>query len=171
MPIQTPPPIWVVSNPRLKGDAPPDVIARRLEAACRRIVAYGDGWMTCCRAQHPDELVDQLGEIERYADEHEADFRGSSISYQVTMNIGDSEDEARRAFDEYISKYYPELSKAMDLSNWGPVGTPGPDRRVDPDVRRGGRRPLHLPVRRDRPVRAGRALREGSAARCSPQKG
>jgi alkanesulfonate monooxygenase SsuD/methylene tetrahydromethanopterin reductase-like flavin-dependent oxidoreductase (luciferase family) len=40
------------------------------------------------------------------------------------MNIGDSEEEARRAFDEYISKYYPELSKAMDLSNWGPVGTP-----------------------------------------------
>ena len=24
MPVQTPPPIWVVSNPRLKGDAPPD---------------------------------------------------------------------------------------------------------------------------------------------------
>ena len=40
------------------------------------------------------------------------------------MNIGDSEDEVRSAFDEYISKYYPELSKAMDLSNWGPVGTP-----------------------------------------------
>jgi alkanesulfonate monooxygenase SsuD/methylene tetrahydromethanopterin reductase-like flavin-dependent oxidoreductase (luciferase family) len=46
------------------------------------------------------------------------------ISYQVTMNLGDSEEEARRAFDDYISKYYPELSKAMDLSNWGPVGTP-----------------------------------------------
>jgi alkanesulfonate monooxygenase SsuD/methylene tetrahydromethanopterin reductase-like flavin-dependent oxidoreductase (luciferase family) len=40
------------------------------------------------------------------------------------MNIGESEDEARTAFDDYISKYYPELSKAMDLSNWGPVGTP-----------------------------------------------
>ena len=25
MPVQAPPPIWVVSNPRLKGDAPPDV--------------------------------------------------------------------------------------------------------------------------------------------------
>ena len=40
------------------------------------------------------------------------------------MNIGDSEEEARAAFDDYISKYYPELSQAMDLSNWGPVGTP-----------------------------------------------
>jgi alkanesulfonate monooxygenase SsuD/methylene tetrahydromethanopterin reductase-like flavin-dependent oxidoreductase (luciferase family) len=124
MPIQSPPPIWVVSNPRLKGDAPPEVIARRLEAACRRIVKYGDGWLTCCRAQHPEELIDQLGAIERYADEHGDDFSRLVISYQVTMNIGDSEEEARSAFDDYISKYYPELSKAMDLSNWGPVGTP-----------------------------------------------
>jgi alkanesulfonate monooxygenase SsuD/methylene tetrahydromethanopterin reductase-like flavin-dependent oxidoreductase (luciferase family) len=123
-PIQQPPPIWVVSNPRLKGDAAPEVIARRLEAACRRIVNYGDGWMTCCRAQHPEELVEQLGAIESYADEHGADFARLVISYQVTMNIGDSMEEANRAFDEYISKYYPELSQAMDLSNWGPVGTP-----------------------------------------------
>jgi alkanesulfonate monooxygenase SsuD/methylene tetrahydromethanopterin reductase-like flavin-dependent oxidoreductase (luciferase family) len=124
MPIQAPPPIWVVSNPRLKGDAPPEVMARRLAAACRRIVEYGDGWMTCCRAQHPEELVDQLAAIEGYADEHGADFSRLTISYQVTMNIGDSAEDARVAFDEYISKYYPELSQAMDLSNWGPVGTP-----------------------------------------------
>ena len=124
LPVQQPPPIWVVSNPRLRGDAPPDVIARRLEAACRRIVEYGDGWMTCCRAQHPEELGEQLGAVERYADEHGGDFSRLVISYQVTMNIGDSAEEAERAFGEYISKYYPELSKAMDLSNWGPVGTP-----------------------------------------------
>jgi alkanesulfonate monooxygenase SsuD/methylene tetrahydromethanopterin reductase-like flavin-dependent oxidoreductase (luciferase family) len=124
MPLQTPPPIWVVSNPRLKGDAPPEVMKRRLDAACRRIVRYGDGWMTCCRAQHPEELIEQLRLIEAYADEHEVDFSRLVISYQVTMNIGDSRESAERAFDEYISKYYPELSRAMDLSNWGPVGTP-----------------------------------------------
>ena len=124
MPLQTPPPMWIVSNPRLTGDAPPEVMKGRLDRACRRIVEHGDGWMTCCRAQHPDELVEQLGLIEHYADEHGHDFSRLVVSYQVTMNIGDSEDEARRAFDEYISKYYPELSKAMDLSNWGPVGTP-----------------------------------------------
>jgi alkanesulfonate monooxygenase SsuD/methylene tetrahydromethanopterin reductase-like flavin-dependent oxidoreductase (luciferase family) len=124
MPLQTPPPMWIVSNPRLTGDAPPDVMKGRLDRACRRIVEHGDGWMTCCRAQHPDELVEQLGLIERHADEHGHDFSRLVISYQVTMNIGDSENEARSAFGDYISKYYPELSKAMDLSNWGPVGTP-----------------------------------------------
>src|SRR5262249_17198943 len=100
MPVQTPPPIWVVSNPRLKGDAPPDVMERRLNAACRRIVEYGDGWMTCCRAQHPEELVDQLAAIERYADEHRADFSRLALPYQGTMNIGDAEGSARHPSDE-----------------------------------------------------------------------
>jgi len=124
MPLQQPPPIWVVSNPRLTGDAPPDVMQRRLEAACRRIVRYGDGWMTCCRAQHPEELVEQLAAIRDYADREGGDFERLVISYQVTMNIGDSVETARAAFGEYISKYYPELSQMTDLSNWGPVGTP-----------------------------------------------
>lgn len=124
MPVQQPPPMWVVSNPRLTGDAPADVMRRRLEAACRRIVRYGDGWMTCCRAQHPEELEEQLRAIEDYADRDGSDFSRLVIAYQVTMNIGDSEAEARAAFGDYISKYYPELSQAMDLSNWGPVGSP-----------------------------------------------
>jgi alkanesulfonate monooxygenase SsuD/methylene tetrahydromethanopterin reductase-like flavin-dependent oxidoreductase (luciferase family) len=124
MPIQQPPPTWVVSNPRLTGNAPPEVLRRRIEDACRRIVKYGDGWMTCCRAQHPEELVEQLRAIEEYADAHDGDFSRLTIAYQVTMNIGESVEEARTAFGDYISKYYPELSKAMDLSNWGPVGTP-----------------------------------------------
>ena len=38
MAVQSPPQIWVVSNPRLKGDAPPEVMERSLRAACRRIV-------------------------------------------------------------------------------------------------------------------------------------
>jgi alkanesulfonate monooxygenase SsuD/methylene tetrahydromethanopterin reductase-like flavin-dependent oxidoreductase (luciferase family) len=124
MPIQQPPPMWIVSNPRLTGDAPPAVMKRRIEDACRRIVKHGDGWMTCCRAQHPEELVDQLRAIEDYADANDGDFSRLAVAYQVTMNIGESADEARQAFGDYISKYYPELSKAMDLSNWGPVGNP-----------------------------------------------
>ena len=123
-PIQKPPPIWVVSNPRLVRDLPPDVARRRMERACRRVVEYGDGWMTCCRAQHPEELTEQIGVLREVADTLGQDWDRYTVAYQVTMNIGASEESARTAFDEYISKYYPELSKAMDLSNWGPVGTP-----------------------------------------------
>ncbi len=123
-PKQSPPPIWVVSNPRLVGDAPSDEMRRRMETACRRVIQYGDGWMTCCRAQHPDELTEQLGYLGEAAERYGTTLDRYTVAYQVTMNIGESEDEARRAFGDYIAKYYPELSQAMDLSNWGPVGTP-----------------------------------------------
>jgi alkanesulfonate monooxygenase SsuD/methylene tetrahydromethanopterin reductase-like flavin-dependent oxidoreductase (luciferase family) len=124
MPIQQPPPFWIVSNPRLVTNAADEKMVRTMKNACRRILKYGEGWMTCCRAQHPEELVEQLGYLRDVAQETGDDASRLVISYQVTLNIGDSEDAARAAFGEYISKYYPELSKAMDLSNWGPVGTP-----------------------------------------------
>jgi alkanesulfonate monooxygenase SsuD/methylene tetrahydromethanopterin reductase-like flavin-dependent oxidoreductase (luciferase family) len=123
-PLQQPPPIWIVSNPRLLGDQPTEKMRRIMERACRRIIEYGDGWMTCCRATHPEELTEQIGYLTDAASSLGRDWSDYTVSYQVTMNIGDTEEEARAAFDDYISKYYPELSKAMDLSNWGPVGTP-----------------------------------------------
>lgn len=124
VPIQKPPPFWVVSNPRLVTDASDDKMVRTMKNACRRILRYGEGWMTCCRAKHPEELTEQLGYLRDVAAEMGDDADRLVVSYQVTLNIGDSEEKAREAFGQYISQYYPELSKAMDLSNWGPVGTP-----------------------------------------------
>lgn len=124
MPIQKPPPTWVVSNIRLTGDLAGDVASRRLERACERVIRYGDGWMTCCRAEHPEEVVEQIAQLRTSAVKLGADFDPYVVSYQVTMNIGDSKEKAREAFGNYISSYYPELSKAIDLSNWGPVGSP-----------------------------------------------
>ncbi len=123
-PLQQPPPTWIVSNPRLVGDKPTEKMRATMERACDRIVRLGSGWMTCCRAEHPEELTEQIGYLTNAAARHGRDFEDYTVSYQVTMNIGDSREEARAAFGDYISKYYPELSKAMDLSNWGPVGTP-----------------------------------------------
>jgi len=123
-PLQTPPPTWIVSNPRLVGDKPTEKMRAIMERACDRIIRLGDGWMTCCRAEHPEELTEQIGYLGEAARRHGRDFADYTVAYQVTMNIGDSQGDAREAFGDYISKYYPELSKAMDLSNWGPVGTP-----------------------------------------------
>ncbi|MBX3030444.1 MAG: LLM class flavin-dependent oxidoreductase [Chloroflexi bacterium] len=124
MPIQQPPPFWIVSNPRLVTDASDERMVRTMKNACRRILRYGEGWMTCCRAQHPEELVEQLGYLRDVAAETGDDASRLVVSYQVTLNIGDSEEDARRAFGEYIGQYYPELSKATRLDNWGPVGSP-----------------------------------------------
>ena len=123
-PIQKPPPIWVVSNPRLVRTASVEGAARAMQNATRRIISFGDGWMTCCRAEHPEELVEQLALLRQAAEDLGQDLARYTISYQVTLNIGDSKEQARSAFGEYIAQYYPELSRAMDLSNWGPVGTP-----------------------------------------------
>ncbi len=123
-PLQKQPPLWVVSNIRLTGDLRPDVAKRRMETACTRVIRYGDGWMTCCRAEHPEEVSEQVAQLRKTADDLGADFSGYTVSYQVTMNIGDSKDQAASAFGQYISSYYPEQSKSVDLSNWGPVGNP-----------------------------------------------
>ena len=102
------------------------MIERRLERArAAGSSAYGDGWMTCCRAQHPEELVEQLGAIERYADEHDADFSRLVISYQVTMNIGDSEDEARERLRRlHLASTTRSCPRRWISRTGGPVGTP-----------------------------------------------
>jgi alkanesulfonate monooxygenase SsuD/methylene tetrahydromethanopterin reductase-like flavin-dependent oxidoreductase (luciferase family) len=80
--------------------------------------------MTCCRARHPDEFREQLAQVDRAIADVGRSRDEFVMSYQVTMNIADSREEAQAGIDAYISQYYPELSKAMDLGEWGPVGTP-----------------------------------------------
>ncbi|HJO34478.1 MAG: hypothetical protein CL877_07345 [Dehalococcoidales bacterium] len=125
MPQQRPPPIWVVSNPRLiVGTKREDKVTRIISKAARRIAKHGDGWMTCCRARHPEEFRAQHKQILDAIKEEGRDPSRFRMSYQVTMNIADSHEAASRSIGEYIDQYYPELSKAMDLGEWGPVGTP-----------------------------------------------
>lgn len=125
MPVQRPAPIWVVSNPRLTvGTKAEEKTGRVISKAARRIAKYGDGWMTCCRARHPEEFREQLAQIDDAIAEEGRDRSEFVMSYQVTMNIADTREEAQAGIDAYISQYYPELSKAMDLGEWGPIGTP-----------------------------------------------
>jgi alkanesulfonate monooxygenase SsuD/methylene tetrahydromethanopterin reductase-like flavin-dependent oxidoreductase (luciferase family) len=125
MPQQTPPPIWVVSNPRLVvGTKQENSVKRVISRAARRIAKYGDGWMTCCRARHPEEFSEQRQQIIEAICDEGRDPAKFHMSYQFTMNIADSRQAANRSIGEYIGQYYPELSKAMDLGEWGPVGTP-----------------------------------------------
>lgn len=123
-PVQAQMPVWIVSNPRLVGDKPTERMQRIMQRACARIIEHGDGWMTCCRAAHPEELSEQIGYLRTAARERDRDWSDYTVSYQVTMNIKDDKETANAAIGEYIGQYYPELSRAMDLSNWGPVGTP-----------------------------------------------
>jgi alkanesulfonate monooxygenase SsuD/methylene tetrahydromethanopterin reductase-like flavin-dependent oxidoreductase (luciferase family) len=124
-PIQQPPPTWIVSNPRLVvGKKAEEQVGRVISRAARRIATYGDGWMTCCRARHPEEFSQQMAQIHDAIAETDRSPGAYTMAYQVTMNIADSRDAAWKSIGDYINQYYPELSKAMDLGEWGPVGTP-----------------------------------------------
>ncbi|HED03874.1 MAG TPA: LLM class flavin-dependent oxidoreductase [Candidatus Fraserbacteria bacterium] len=125
MPIQQPPSTWVVSNPRLiPSKVTEESVRRVIDRASRRIARYGNGWMTCCRARHPEEFSAQRERIAEAVSEEGRDLSDYTMAYQVTMNVADSQDEAQRGLEKYIHTYYPELSQAMDLGEWGPVGTP-----------------------------------------------
>jgi alkanesulfonate monooxygenase SsuD/methylene tetrahydromethanopterin reductase-like flavin-dependent oxidoreductase (luciferase family) len=124
-PLQSPPPMWVISNPRLVvGKTAEDRVSRVMSSAARRIATYGDGWMTCCRAGHPEEFREQRQEVLAALQERGRDHQQFAMAYQVTMNIGETREAAQQSIGDYITKYYPELSRAMNLSEWGPVGTP-----------------------------------------------
>jgi alkanesulfonate monooxygenase SsuD/methylene tetrahydromethanopterin reductase-like flavin-dependent oxidoreductase (luciferase family) len=123
LPTQQPPPIWIASNPRIKDGVSEDLIKQRIELACARIIKLGDGWVTCCRAQHPEEVTEQLNVLREMAGQAGCDPGSFRVAYQVTMHLGDSREQAQSDLEAYIAAYYPELSKQVDLAEWGPVGT------------------------------------------------
>ena len=121
--------------------------------------------MTCCRAQHPEELVEQLGYLRDVAAE-----TGDDASRLVISLPGDAQHRrlggrgARPPSATTSPSTTRSCPKAMDLSNWGPVGTPEQIIEWFRTFADGGRRPLHLPLRLARPVRAGGAVRARRAA-------
>jgi alkanesulfonate monooxygenase SsuD/methylene tetrahydromethanopterin reductase-like flavin-dependent oxidoreductase (luciferase family) len=120
--LQTPPPIWIASNPHL-GGANPDAARAAIERAARRIVANGDGWLTCCRATHPEEVEEGVAAIRAAAGEAGRAPDEIAVAYQTTVVLADSPEGARESFARFIAAYYPTFGDKVDLGDWGPVGT------------------------------------------------
>ncbi|HWL43677.1 MAG TPA: LLM class flavin-dependent oxidoreductase [Ilumatobacter sp.] len=116
------PPIWVVSNPRIAGRTGSQTGTRSVETPERRVVKYGDGWMTCCRATHPEEVREFRARLEGAAEELSLP-PVHNVAYQVTVNVNTSTDRAEDEFRHYISAYYPEFGPQVNLPDWGPAGT------------------------------------------------
>lgn len=117
LPVRTPP-VWVVANPAI-GKAKAGNVSR----AARRVAELGDGWLTCCRARHPEEtraFVEAIGEARSEAGRS---LDGFAVAYQVTIALGNSREEALASQRAYIDAYYPGFSDAVDLADWGPAGS------------------------------------------------
>jgi alkanesulfonate monooxygenase SsuD/methylene tetrahydromethanopterin reductase-like flavin-dependent oxidoreductase (luciferase family) len=111
------PPIWVVANPSIGRSSAADP-----SPAARRIAAVGDGWLTCCRARHPEEVVEFRAAID--AARAEVGRGGPfTVAYQVTMVLAEDCDAALADQRAYIDAYYPGFSDAVGLGDWGPAGT------------------------------------------------
>ena len=117
LPVRTPP-IWVVANPSIGRST-----AVGPSRAARRVAELGDGWLTCCRAQHPEEVeafVEAIGEARDEAGRAAEPFR---VAYQVTIALGNDRETAFASQRAYIDAYYPRFAEAVDLADWGPAGT------------------------------------------------
>ena len=148
MPVQQPPPTWVVSNIRLTGDLAPEVARKRMRDACARVIKYGDGWMTCCRAMHPEEVAEQITALRKAAADLGEDFGRYTVSYQVTMNIGDSAEQATTRVRRVHLQLLPRAQQVRGPVQLGSHRHPGDRGGLVPPVQRGRGGPLHLPLRR-----------------------
>ena len=148
MPVQQPPPTWVISNIRLTGDLAPEVAKKRMHDACARVINYGDGWMTCCRAMHPEEVAEQISALRKAAADLGEDFARYTVSYQVTMNIGDSAEQASQRVQRVHLQLLPGAQQVRRPVQLGAHGHPGDRGGLVPPVQRGRSGSLCLPLRR-----------------------
>jgi alkanesulfonate monooxygenase SsuD/methylene tetrahydromethanopterin reductase-like flavin-dependent oxidoreductase (luciferase family) len=117
-PAQSPPPVWVVSNPRL-STGKPHIIERSL----RRVSQMGDGWMTTAIGPVSD-FLEMRRRVLEYATEYDRTFEGLPCSVYYNININEDVeaafDESKRYLDQYYSvNYHPDV-----VRNWVALGSP-----------------------------------------------
>lgn len=117
-PVQDDPPIYVASNPSVHGKEPVQ------DRAVRRIVDIGDGWLTCCRADHPNDYEQQWNAVADYATDQGVNPDDVGTAYQVTLHVADETETAEEQMHEYIADYYPAMYDPDGMADWGPMGTP-----------------------------------------------
>jgi len=117
-PVQDPPPIWVISNPR-PAVGKPHIVERSL----RRVARMGDGWMTTATpAPQFEELRRQVFE---YAGDYGRSFDGLPCSLYYNINIKEDREEAFQESKKYLDQYYSVSYKRETVENWVALGTPG----------------------------------------------
>jgi alkanesulfonate monooxygenase SsuD/methylene tetrahydromethanopterin reductase-like flavin-dependent oxidoreductase (luciferase family) len=116
-PVQTPPPIWVISNPRLRTGKP-----HIIERSLRRVARLGDGWMTT--AASPEEFAELRRRICAYAAEYQRDFEPLPCAIYFNINIKEDREEAFQESKKYLDQYYSVSFARQAVENWVALGSP-----------------------------------------------
>ena len=116
-PVQDPPPIWVISNPRLRTGKP-----HIIERSLRRVARMGDGWMTT--ANPAPEFKELKRRIFAYAAEYGRNLDGFRSSLYYNININEDRQEAFRESKDYLDRYYSISYAREAVEGWVALGAP-----------------------------------------------
>lgn len=116
-PVQTPPPIWVISNPRLRMGKP-----HIIERSLRRVARMGDGWMTT--ANPAAEFVELRRRICEYAKDYDRTFDHLPCALYFNINIKEDREEAFQESKKYLDQYYSVNFARQALETWVALGSP-----------------------------------------------
>ena len=106
MPVQSPPPIWV---------------AGRRDAAMKRAVRFGDGWLPYMYS--PEHLAASVARIRAFADEAGRDLAGFRFGLYIFTAVHEDGDRAREmAIDRLSRQYAQDFSGLVD--RYALAGTP-----------------------------------------------
>ncbi|MEE8362436.1 MAG: TIGR03619 family F420-dependent LLM class oxidoreductase [Dehalococcoidia bacterium] len=104
----------------LQQPRPPVWFGARSEAALRRAVRLGDGWMGAGSSSTAD-FREQIGLVRRLLDEEGRDPATFGISKRVYVAIDDDRARAERRLERWFAHNYRSAEMAARVSIWGPA--------------------------------------------------
>lgn len=112
-PVQSPPPIYIASNPA------PEPIATR---ALRRVARIADGWMTTRKS--PEHLTVNLPAIKEFLVEEGRDPDTFPVSAYHNLNLSPDREEAYEESYRFLGEYYGPVFDREATRHWTATGTP-----------------------------------------------
>ena len=116
-PVQKPPPIWIVSNPRLKTGKP-----HIIERALKRVAKMADGWMTTFTSE--EEFGEVRSRICSYAGEFGRSFEDLPCALYFNINVNEDRNAAFEESKKYLDLYYTTDYTPAQIENWVALGSP-----------------------------------------------
>jgi alkanesulfonate monooxygenase SsuD/methylene tetrahydromethanopterin reductase-like flavin-dependent oxidoreductase (luciferase family) len=99
---------------------PPLWIGARVEAALRRAVRLGDGWMGQ-GSSSTALFLENVGHVRRFLDEAGRDPATFAISKRVYVAIDDDAGRAIERMTHWIDHHYGRPEMAREVAVWGPA--------------------------------------------------
>ncbi|GAA5120463.1 LLM class flavin-dependent oxidoreductase [Pseudonocardia adelaidensis] len=112
-PVQSPPPIYIASNPA------PEPLATR---ALRRVARIADGWMTTRKS--PEHLTVNLPAIKEFLVEEGRDPEAFPVSAYHNLNLNPDREAAYEESYRFLGEYYGPVFSREATRHWTATGTP-----------------------------------------------